>query len=161
MRTWLWGHTIKSARIVKDSKLHGKYIIATAGVGLTAISGVANLSSSTIESTGSSQQGNSVEGIWGVQYRKVICKLTHWSSEVQLKLKDNQWKMPWSVRGQDNTIQHVAEADIGEAAEPDPADSDDEDEEPPESFFVYNTNDSEEVVEEFVLFHEPQREEED
>lgn len=130
-------HTIESPKVVKD-KMHGRPIFAAAVTGLGGISGVGNLAS--------------LEGVWGVQYRKVVCKLTHWSSEVQLKLKDNQWKMPWSVRGQDNSIQNVAEADLGDAAEPDPADSDDEDEEPPESYFINDV--SGEVVEEYILFHD-------
>ena len=98
-------------------------------------------------------RGFGFEGIWGVQYRKVVCELTHWAADVQLNLKENHWLMPWSVRGQDNTVQHRAEAELVGAAKPDPPDSDDEDEEPPESYFV-TSNDSEEVLEEFIFFHD-------
>ena len=51
-------------------------------------------------------------------------------SEIRLKLKDNQWKMPWSVCVVKTAHCNMfVEAELGDAAEPEPADSDDLDEE--------------------------------
>lgn len=102
------------------------------------------------------------EGVFAVQYRKVIYRVERWYADSQAGLKDSKWYMFLDVRGQDDQGHYTVEADLGEPAgyEPEPEDSDDEDEEPiepPESYFVEASacaEDGDNIEEEFIFFHD-------
>ncbi|KAF8430036.1 hypothetical protein EV426DRAFT_1637 [Tirmania nivea] len=159
-------HTITNPRIVNGNRLERKTnfraddAIGSAAPGLPGVANVRNFTWG--DHRYKLQLSASGEGIWAVQYRKVVYKLESWFSECQIKLKDSKWKMFLHIRGQEDAGKYVVDADLGDVAEfePEPADSDDEDEvatEAPESYFgeVGVIGEAGETVEEeFIFFHE-------
>lgn len=173
-------HTITNPRIVKgnqlqrETKFHADDALVT-NAATPGHPGVANMRNTTWNKRRFMQKLSvDGEGIFAVQYRKVVYKLDRWYSESQVGLRDSKWHMFLHIRGQDDQGHYSVETDLGGPAEfePDPVDSDDEDEEPPEvpEFYFVKTGDvgedgEGEVQEEFIFFHEipapPEEEEEE
>lgn len=161
-------HTITNPRIVNGNQLQRETrfraddaLVGTAAPGLPGIAQVRNATWNQRRY----MQKLSVdgEGIFAVQYRKVVYKLDRWYSDSQVGLRDSKWHMYLHVRGQDDQGHYSVETDLGDPAEfePEPADSDDEDEPvpPPEFYFVKTGDVGEdgeggEVEEEFIFIHE-------
>jgi len=159
-------HAISNPKIVKGGKLttetlfgaDDKLITGTAAPGNPGVANVKSFASNR----SNFQQKFSVdgEGIFAVQFRKLVYKMERWfSPEKEVRLKESQWIMFLDIRGQDENKHHLVEADLGEPAEyePEPVDSDDEDDvamEPPESYFGEAGvcgEDGETIEEEFIF----------